>query len=83
MLKTPFLYLQLYSDVNKHPLENRVSCYYILSPISGNEYIVPVNHIENVIDCSEKLETNEKIAIYDLKNIEHDAMIVTHQINMI
>ena len=45
--KTPFLYLQIYSDVNKHPLENKVSCYYILSP-TGNEYIVPVNHIESV-----------------------------------
>jgi len=73
--KTPFLYLQLYSDINKHPLENRVSCYYILSP-SGNEYIVPVNHIESVIDCSDKLETDQKVAIYDLKSIEHNAMIV-------
>ena len=72
---TPFLYLQLYSDINKHPLENRVSCYYILSP-SGNEYIVPVNHVENVIDCSDELETDQKVAIYDLKSIEHNAVIV-------
>ncbi len=77
--KIPFLYLQIYSDVNKHPLENRVSCYYIMSP-TGNEYIVPVNHIESVIDCSEKLETKEKIAIYDLKSHEHNAVIVAKNI---
>ena len=77
--KTPFLYLQIYSDVNKHPLENRVSCYYILSP-TGNEYIVPVNHSEKIIDCSEKLETTDKVAIYDLKSHQHNAVIVAENL---
>ena len=39
-----FIYLQVLSDVNKHPKENRVSCFYIRTLL--REYIVPVNHNE-------------------------------------
>ena len=40
----PFVLMQMYSDVQKHPVENRVSCYWV--DFQFEQYIVPVHHTE-------------------------------------
>ena len=66
MKTTHFVYLQILSDANKHPKQNRVSCFLIVTPYE--KYIVPVNHNEKfgpikTIDCSES-----KVCVGDMKS---------------
>ncbi len=74
MKTTHFVYLQMYSDVHKHPKENRVSCFLIVTPLK--KYIVPVNHNEKFdtiepIDCSES-----KVCVSDMKSFLHNSMVM-------
>ena len=62
----PFIYLQMYSDVNKHPKKNRISCYYVR--FLGSEYIVPVHHNERFSEDEYLLSTNQTIMVSDLKS---------------
>jgi len=71
--KQPVIYLQMYSDVNKHPKENRVSCYYIRT--LGDEYIVPVNHNERFSEDTVYWNTSSPIMISDLKSHDHLSII--------
>ena len=78
MRTTHFVYLQMLSDVNKHPKQNRVSCFLIVTPYE--KYIVPVNHSEKfgtieTIDCSES-----KVCVGDMKSFLHNSMIETDEI---
>ena len=70
----PFIYLQMYSDVNKHPKKNRVSCYYVR--FLGSEYIVPVHHNERFSEDEYLLSTNQTIMVSDLKSFKHNSKIV-------
>ena len=70
----PFIYLQMYSDVNKHPKKNRISCYYVR--FLGSEYIVPVHHNERFSDDEYLLSTNQTIMVSDLKSFKHNSKIV-------
>ena len=51
----PFVLLQIYSDVNAHPQENRVSCYYV--DFQDEQYIVPIHHTEKYQDEIQMIET--------------------------
>jgi len=67
-----FIYLQVLSDVNKHPKENRVSCFYIRTLL--REYIVPVNHNEK-FGTIEHIKVNKDQFVNDLKSHKHNTMI--------
>ena len=67
-----FVYLQMLSDVNKHPKENRVSCFYIRTAL--REYIVPVNHNEK-FGTIEHIKVNKDQFVNDLKSHKHNTMI--------
>ena len=78
MRTTHFVYLQMLSDVNKHPKQNRVSCFLIVTPYE--KYIVPVNHNEKfgpikTIDCSES-----KVCVGDMKSFLHNSMVEADEI---
>ena len=76
--KQPLIYLQMYSDVNKHPKENRVSCYYIRT--LQHEYIIPVNHNERFSDDTIYWNTNSPILVSDLKSHDHLSIIKSSEI---
>ena len=76
--KQPLIYLQMYSDVNKHPKENRVSCYYIRT--LQHEYIIPVNHNERFSDDTIYWTTNSPIMVSDLKSHDHLSIIKSSEI---
>ncbi len=68
-----FIYLQVLSDVQKHPKENRVSCFYIRT--IQEEYIVPVNHNEKW-GTIEKFDVDDsKVCVGDMKSFMHNSMI--------
>ena len=73
MKTTHFVYLQILSDVQKHPKENRVSCFYIVTPFE--KYIVPVNHNEK-FGTIEKIDVDDsKVCVGDMKSFLHNSMI--------
>jgi|TARA_R110000851_G_scaffold45361_8_gene111150 hypothetical protein len=76
--KEPFVYLQMFSDVNKHPLDNRVSCYYIRT--MTNEFIVPVHHNEKFSDDIQYLNIDTAMLVSDLKSYKHISMITSNEV---
>ena len=77
----PFVYLQMYSDVNLHPFQNRISCYYIRT--LENEYIVPVYHNERFSDIiceANSIHTTTPILVSDLKSYYHKSMIISDEV---
>ena len=72
-----FIYLQILSDVNKHPKENRVSCFYIRTIL--REYIVPVNHNEK-FGTIEHIKVNKDQFVADLKSHKHNTMITSNEL---
>ncbi len=74
MRTSTFVYLQLFSDVNKHPKNNRVSCFYIMTPFE--KYIVPVNHNEK-FGYIDNVEVDNKVCVSDMKSFEHNSMLDT------
>jgi hypothetical protein len=77
----PFVYLQMYSDVNLHPFQNRISCYYIRT--LENEYIVPVYHNERFSDIiweANSIHTKTPILVSDLKSYYHKSMIISDEV---
>ena len=69
----PFVLLQMYSDVNAHPQENRVSCYYV--DFQDEQYIVPIHHTEKYEDDIKMIETNQTIFVQDLKQYYHNTLV--------
>ena len=69
----PFVLLQMYSDVNAHPQENRVSCYYV--DFQDEQYIVPIHHTEKYQDNIELIETEQTIFVQDLKQYYHNTLV--------
>tara|TARA_B100000287_G_scaffold308549_1_gene291722 strand:+ start:239 stop:1510 length:1272 start_codon:yes stop_codon:yes gene_type:complete len=72
MRTTHFVYLQMLSDVNKHPKQNRVSCFYIRTMYEG--YIVPVNHSEKFGHIN-NVEVDSKVCVGDMKAFKHNSMV--------
>ena len=73
MKTTHFVYLQILSDANKHPKQNRVSCFLIVTPFE--KYIVPVNHNEK-FGTIEKIDVDDsKVCVGDMKSFLHNSMI--------
>ena len=68
-----FIYLQMLSDVQKHPKENRVSCFYIGTMTEG--YIVPVNHNEKFGTIEQVDVDDSKVCVGDMKSFLHNSMI--------
>ena len=78
MKTTHFVYLQILSDVQKHPKENRVSCFYIVTPFE--KYIVPVNHNEK-FGTIEKIDVDDsKVCVGDMKSFLHNSMVEADEI---
>ena len=69
----PFVLLQMYSDVNAHPQENRVSCYYV--DFQDEQYIVPIHHTEKYEDDIKMIETEQTIFVQDLKQYYHNTLV--------
>jgi hypothetical protein len=69
----PFVLLQMYSDVNAHPQENRVSCYYV--DFQDEQYIVPIHHTEKYQDEIQMIETEQTIFVQDLKHYYHNTLV--------
>ncbi len=68
-----FVYLQVLSDVHKHPKQNRVSCFFIQTLTEG--YIVPVNHSEK-FGTIEKFDVDDsKVCVGDMKSFLHNSMV--------
>ena len=76
--KEPFVYLQMFSDVNKHPLDNRVSCYYIRT--MTREFIVPVHHNEKFSEDIQYLNIDTPMLVSDLKSHKHISMITSNEV---
>ena len=76
--KQPFIYLQMYSDVNLHPRENRVSCYYIRT--FDCEFIVPVYHNEKFTEEDLSLSVSKEVHVMDLKSYTHNSMVKSHDV---
>ena len=68
-----FIYLQMLSDIHKHPKENRVSCFYIRT--MQEEYIVPVNHNEKFGTIQTIDVDDSKVCVGDMKSFIHNSMI--------
>jgi len=68
-----FIYLQMLSDIHKHPKENRVSCFYIRT--IQEEYIVPVNHNEKFGTIQTIDVDDSKVCVGDMKSFIHNSMI--------
>ena len=69
----PFVLLQMYSDVQKHPQENRISCYWV--DFQFEQYIVPVHHTEQFRDNLPMIETDQTIYVGDLKQYHHNTLV--------
>ena len=69
----PFVLLQMYSDVNAHPQENRVSCYYV--DFQDEQYIVPIHHTEKYQDEIQMIQTEQTIFVQDLKQYYHNTLV--------
>ena len=74
----PFVLLQMYSDVNTHPQENRVSCYYV--DFQDEQYIVPIYHTEKYQDNIEMIETEQTIFVQDLKRYQHNTLVFSKDV---
>ena len=74
----PFVLLQMYSDVQKHPQENRISCYWV--DFQFEQYIVPIHHTEKFRDTYDLITTKQTIYVDDLKQYRHNALIISDDI---
>ena len=74
----PFVLLQMYSDVNAHPQENRVSCYYV--DFQDEQYIVPIHHTEKYQDDFEIIQTEQTIFVQDLKQYKHNTLVISKDV---
>ena len=69
----PFVLLQMYSDVQQHPQENRISCYWV--DFQFEQYIVPIYHTEKFCDNLPMIETDQTIYVQDLKQYHHNTLV--------
>ena len=74
----PFVLMQMYSDVQKHPQENRISCIWV--DFQFEQYIVPVHHTEKFRDIHNLITTNQTIYVDDLKQYRHNALVISDDV---
>ena len=74
----PFVLMQMYSDVQKHPQENRISCIWV--DFQFEQYIVPVHHTEKFRDIHNLITTNQTIYVDDLKQYRHNSLVISDDI---
>ena len=74
----PFVLMQMYSDVQKHPVENRISCYWV--DFQFEQYIVPINHSEKYKDKLPMINTEQTIYVQDLKQYLHNTLVFSNDV---
>ena len=74
----PFVLMQMYSDVQKHPQENRISCIWV--DFQDEQYIVPIHHTEKFRDINNLITTKQTIYVDDLKQYRHNALVISDDI---
>ena len=74
----PFVLMQMYSDVQKHPVENRISCYWV--DFQFEQYIVPINHSEKYKDKLPMINTEQTIYVQDLKQYLHNTLVFSDDV---
>ena len=74
----PFVLMQMYSDVQKHPQENRISCIWV--DFQDEQYIVPIHHTEKFCDINNLITTKQTIYVDDLKQHRHNALVISDDI---
>ena len=74
----PFVLMQMYSDVQKHSVENRVSCYWV--DFQFEQYIVPINHSERYKDKLPMINTEQTIYVQDLKQYLHNTLVFSDDV---
>ena len=74
----PFVLMQMYSDVQKHPQENRISCIWV--DFQDEQYIVPIHHTEKFRDINNLITTKQTIYVDDLKQHRHNALVISDDI---
>jgi len=74
----PFVLLQMYSDVQRHPQENRISCIWV--DFQFEQYIVPIHHTEKFRDINNLITTKQTIYVDDLKQYRHNALVISDDV---
>ena len=74
----PFVLMQMYSDVQKHPQENRISCIWV--DFQDEQYIVPIHHTEKFRDINNLITTKQTIYVDDLKQYRHNSLVISDDI---
>ena len=74
----PFVLMQMYSDVQKHPQENRISCIWV--DFQDEQYIVPIHHTEKFRDINNLITTKQTIYVDDLKQHRHNALVISDDV---
>ena len=74
----PFVLMQMYSDVQKHPQENRISCIWV--DFQFEQYIVPIHHTEKFRDIHNLITTDQTIYVDDLKQYRHNALVISDDV---
>ena len=74
----PFVLMQMYSDVQKHPQENRISCIWV--DFQDEQYIVPIHHTEKFRDINNLITTNQTIYVDDLKQYRHNSLVISDDV---
>ena len=74
----PFVLMQMYSDVQKHPQENRISCIWV--DFQFEQYIVPIHHTEKFRDINNLITTNQTIYVDDLKQYRHNSLVISDDV---
>ena len=74
----PFVLLQMYSDVQRHPQENRISCLWF--DFHFEQYILPVHHSEKFRDINNLITTKQTIYVQDLKQYQHNTLVFSDDV---
>tara|TARA_Y100001937_G_scaffold123689_1_gene186970 strand:- start:1777 stop:3030 length:1254 start_codon:yes stop_codon:yes gene_type:complete len=74
----PFVLMQMYSDVQRHPQENRISCIWV--DFQFEQYIVPVHHTEKFRDIHNLITTDQTIYVDNLKHYRHNSLIISDDV---
>ena len=74
----PFVLMQMYSDVQKHPQENRISCIWV--DFQDELYIVPIHHTEKFRDIHNLITTKQTIYVDDLKQYRHNSLVISDDV---
>ena len=74
----PFVLLQMYSDVQRHPQENHISCLWF--DFHFEQYILPVHHSEKFRDINNLITTKQTIYVQDLKQYQLNTLVFSDDV---